>query len=100
MGMGYLHINCGAMKETLFVATQSALSMARLCKILAIKHVAEHFGLRWEAVKAIDQAVMEVELGEPDFSDVMILLIDEFALRNPLQMKGLKGRKTDQKDAE
>lgn len=63
------------------VTKRMAQSVARLCKILAIKHVAEHFGLRWDAVKAIDKAAMEAELGGPDFSGVTILLIDEFALR-------------------
>ena len=63
------------------VTKRMAQSVARLCKVLAIKHVAEHFGLRWDAVKAIDKAAMELELGEPDFSRVTVLLIDEFALR-------------------
>jgi transposase len=63
------------------VTKRMAESVARLCKVLSIKHVAEYFGLCWDAVKAIDKAAMETELGQPDCRGVTILLMDEFALR-------------------
>lgn len=63
------------------VTKRLAASVARLCRVLPIKHVAEHFGLHWHTVKAIDKAHLERELGPPDFTGVELLLIDEFALR-------------------
>jgi transposase len=63
------------------VTKRLAQSVARLCKVLPIRHVAEHFGLHWHTVKAIDKAHLEQKLGPPDFTGVELLLIDEFALR-------------------
>ena len=40
------------------VTRRLAESVGRLCKVLSIKHVAEHFNLRLDAVKAIDKATM------------------------------------------
>ena len=58
-----------------------AESVARLCKVLAIKHVAEFYGLDWDAVKAIDKSHLKATLGEPDLSDVDLLAMDEFAVK-------------------
>jgi len=63
------------------VTRQLAESVARLCKVLAIKHVAEFYRLGWDAVKAIDKAHLESRLGEPDLSEVSLLAMDEFALK-------------------
>ncbi len=54
-----------------------------MCKVLPIKHVAECFGLGWDAVKAIDKAFLEETLGEPDpreLDGLTLLAMDEFAL--------------------
>lgn len=56
-------------------------SVARLCQVRPIKHVAAWFGIGWDAVKAIDKSAMLSRLGEPDLSDVRVLAMDEFALR-------------------
>lgn len=63
------------------VTVRLAQSVARLCKHLAIKHVAEFYGLGWDTVKAIDKAHLETTLGEPDLSEVDMLAMDEFAVK-------------------
>lgn len=56
-------------------------SVARLCQVLPVKHVAEFFGLGWDAVKAIDKAHLAHTLGPVDLSGVEVLVMDEFSLR-------------------
>jgi transposase len=63
------------------VTTRLADSVARLCKVLALKHVANFYGLGWDAVKAIDKAHLEATLGAPDLTDVDLLAMDEFAVK-------------------
>ena len=63
------------------VTGRLARSVARLCKVLAIKHVAEFYGLGWDAVKAIDKAWLEATLGEPDLTELDVLAMDEFAIK-------------------
>lgn len=63
------------------VTTRLAESVARLCRNLAIKHVAEFYGLGWDAVKAIDKEWLEKTLGKPDLSGLTLLALDEFALK-------------------
>jgi len=58
-----------------------AESVARLARVLPIKQVADHYGLHWETVKAIDKAALEEELGPVDLSGVRQIAIDEFAIR-------------------
>lgn len=56
-------------------------SVARLCQVLPIKHVAEFFGLGWDAVKAIDKGYLAHKLGPVDLSGVEVIAMDEFSLR-------------------
>lgn len=63
------------------VTARLAESVARLCRNLAIKHVAEFYGLGWDAVKAIDKEWLEKTLGEPDLSGLTLLALDEFAIK-------------------
>jgi transposase len=58
-----------------------AESVARLCQVLAIKHVAEYFGLHWGTVKAIDKAYLQETLGPVDLSDLEVIAMDEFAIQ-------------------
>lgn len=61
--------------------TQRLLSQVEgLCKLLPIKHVAELLELNWHTIKAIDKARLNRDLGEPDWSSVKRLMMDEFAL--------------------
>lgn len=63
------------------VTKRLADSVARLCRVLPVKHVAEFYGLGWDAVKAIDKTYLEATLGEPDLSDLTVLAMDEFAIK-------------------
>lgn len=56
-------------------------SVARLCQIASIKHVAEFYGLSWDTVKRIDKAYLAEHLGEPDLSYLRLLALDEFAIK-------------------
>lgn len=55
-------------------------SVARLARVLPIKQVAEHFGLSWDTVRAIDRAALEARLGPVDLTGVTQIAIDEFAI--------------------
>lgn len=56
-------------------------SVAQLCRVLPIKHVADFFGMSWHAVKQIDKAFLEEQLGEMEFDNVELLAMDEFAIQ-------------------
>ncbi len=63
------------------VTGRFARSVARLCKVLPIKHVAAFYGLGWDTVKAIDKAWLEATLSEPDLTELELLAMDEFAIK-------------------
>ncbi len=63
------------------VTRRLAESVARLCRVLPLKHVAAHFGLGWDLVKAIDKAYLLKRLGPPDLSGIEVIAMDEFAIR-------------------
>ena len=62
------------------VTTRLAASVARLCKVMSIRHVAAFYGLAWTTVKLIDHRHLERELGPPDLSGVRVIGMDEFAI--------------------
>jgi transposase len=62
------------------VTRRLADSVAQLCQVLPIKHVAKYLGLGWETVKAIDKASLERSFGSIDLSSVDVIAMDEFAL--------------------
>jgi transposase len=63
------------------MTTRLADSVARLCKILPIKHVSEWYGLHWSTVKRIDKAYLQRTLGPPEVSGVEVIAMDEFAIQ-------------------
>ena len=63
------------------VTKRLALSVARLCRVAPIRHVAEHYGLSWDQVKGIHKGYLQEHLGEPDLSGVTTLGMDEFAIQ-------------------
>ena len=52
-----------------------------LCKVLTIKEVAKRFDLHPTTIKEIDKSFLAEEFGETDYSDLIILSIDEIALK-------------------
>lgn len=52
-----------------------------LCKVLTIKEVAERFELHPTTVKEIDKSFLAEDFGQTDYSDLIILAIDEIALK-------------------
>lgn len=62
------------------VTQRLAESVARLCSILPLKHVADFYGLSWDQVKRIDKAYLESRLGPVDLRGVEVVIMDEFAL--------------------
>ena len=63
------------------VTIRLAESVARLCKILPVKHVADYFNLDWKTVRAIDKAYLTRTLGPVDLDGVTKLAMDEFAIQ-------------------
>lgn len=63
------------------VTNRLAESVARLCRVLPIKHVAQHFGLGWQTVKEVHKAWLKRTVGPIDFSGVSMLVMDEFAIQ-------------------
>lgn len=62
------------------VTTQLPENVARMCKVMPIKRVAEHYGLHWGTVKEIDKAHLKRELEPVKLGKVKLLLMNEFAL--------------------
>ena len=58
-----------------------AESVACLCRVASILHVACFYGLDWKTVKAIDNASLQRELGPVDLDGVQVIAMDEFAIQ-------------------
>lgn len=55
-------------------------SVARLCQIASVLHVARFFGLDWKTVKDLDCAYLQRTLGPVDLEGLEVIGLDEFAL--------------------
>ena len=55
-------------------------SVARLCAVASVLHVARWFGLDWKTVKDLDRASLERRLGPVDLDGLEVIVMDEFAL--------------------
>ena len=62
------------------VTVRLADSVARLCKLMSIRHVASFYGLAWTTVKLIDKRHLQRELGPINLSGVRVIAMDEFAI--------------------
>jgi len=56
-------------------------AVAGLCRHMAIKHVAEFFGIDWDTVKNADKEALERHLAGFDPRKARILAMDEFAIQ-------------------
>lgn len=79
--------HCGAKLERLEwlegysrVTRRLAASVARLCQVMSIRHVARFYGLAWTTVKRIDFRHLQRELGPVDLRGVTVIGMDEFAI--------------------
>lgn len=84
----FLCPECGPVLESLpwlakyaRVTTRLAESVAKLCCVLPIKHVAQFFALSWDQVKEIDKRSLQQRFGTVDLSEIEVIGMDEFALR-------------------
>ncbi|ABB30566.1 transposase of ISGme5, ISL3 family [Geobacter metallireducens GS-15] len=62
------------------VTRRLAESVARLCGVVSVKHVAQYLGLSWDQVKEIDKRSLTERVGTVDLSNIEVLGMDEFAL--------------------
>jgi transposase len=63
------------------VTRRLAESVARLCKVLPVRHAASYLGLGWDAVKQIDKEYLEQTLGPVNLGGVETIAMDEFAIQ-------------------
>ncbi len=62
------------------MTTRLERAVADLCRVLSVKHVAEHFGLDWHTVKEIDKRRLVREVGTPCYDGLRFLAVDEVAV--------------------
>ena len=55
-------------------------SVAQLCRVASIRHVAHYFGLDWKTVKELDFASMQRTLGPVDLEGLEVIGMDECSL--------------------
>jgi len=55
-------------------------SVARLCKVMSVRHAAAFYDLAWTTAKRIDKRYLERELGPVDLEGVRVIAMDEFAI--------------------
>jgi transposase len=63
------------------VTTRLALYVYQLCRLMTVSDVAQHLGLNWKTVKAIDKFYLERDYGQPDYQALRILAVDEISIR-------------------
>lgn len=63
------------------VTTRLAPSVARMCKVMSVRHVAGYYRLAWDTVKQIDCRHLERELGPVNLGGITAIGMDEFAIQ-------------------
>ncbi|MFL6697950.1 MAG: ISL3 family transposase [Vitreoscilla sp.] len=62
------------------VTERLGASVARLCKLMSVQHVAGFYGLAWTTVRLIDQRHLERELGPVNLQGLSVIAMDELAI--------------------
>ena len=62
------------------VTRRLAESILSLCSHVAIRHIAQFFGVHWHTVKRLDKRRLRERFATTDYSDVRVIGVDEFAL--------------------
>lgn len=77
-----IHIeDLGLFHPYLRVTQRLARYVYQLCQVMTVSEVANHLGLNWKTVKAIDKQYLERDYGQPDYQGLSILAVDEISLR-------------------
>jgi len=63
------------------VTRRLAHSVARLCSVLPVKHVAAFFGLNAKTVKQIEKEHLQETVGPPNLDGLEVIAMDEFAIQ-------------------
>ncbi|MED5619042.1 helix-turn-helix domain-containing protein [Ideonella sp. BN130291] len=63
------------------VTRRLADSVAKLCRVASIRHVAQFFGLDWKTVKAVDFASLQRELRPVDLDELKVIGMEELAIQ-------------------
>ena len=63
------------------VTKRLAEAVEKLCEVLPIQHVAQHYGLGWNTVKRIHKARLQEDLEPADLSGITVIGMDEFAIQ-------------------
>ena len=62
------------------VTQRLAQSVAGLCRVMSLRHVAEHYGLHWSTVKRIHKRALERQLAGIPLPALETIVMDKFAL--------------------
>ena len=63
------------------VTVRLARYVYQLCQVMTVTEVSRHLGLNWKTVKGIDKYYLERDFGQPDYTGLEILAVDEIAIR-------------------
>ena len=63
------------------ITRRLAAYIHELCRWMTVRDVAGHLGLDWKTVKAADKLLVEARYGQPDYTGLRILAVDEISIR-------------------
>jgi len=63
------------------VTARLARFVYELCQVMTVTDVAKNLGLNWKTVKEIDKYYLERDFGQPDYTGLRILAVDEISIR-------------------
>lgn len=67
------------------VTDRLAKACSQLLRATSVQAVADYYGLGWHTVKSIDKTRLKAAVGEPDWTAIRYLAMDEFALHKGQQ---------------